>query len=185
MKSKFFFTIPIVAALIAGILGGVYVNSLDEPYDTSVAFVTVSLDQTKLQSEVSSFEILRAGEHFSDMVLGWTLDPSFTEEFMQTLGADGKTSYSTRRQERSNLIFEVTGPGVSEETGALFVDLLDTRLAEYNAATNAAYVFAAERETVIEGARSDFRIILGFMLLGGLLSTLLLTSWNYARSYRN
>lgn len=185
MKSKSFFTIPILVAVLAGIFGGIYVSSLDEPYDTSVAFVTVSLDQTKLQSEVSSFEILRAGEHFSDIVLGWTLDPSFTEEFMQTLGTDGKTSYATRRQERSNLILEVTGPGVNEETGELFVDLLEKRLEEYNQATNAAYVFAAERETVIEGSRSDIRIILGFMLLGALLSTLLLTSWNYARSYRN
>ena len=43
------------------------------------------MDQTKLANENSSYEIQRASEHFSDMILGWTVTPSFRRVF----GEDG------------------------------------------------------------------------------------------------
>ncbi len=173
MKIKASVLAFIVSVTVLGFLGSFfYTQSLGEPQDKAVAFVSIGLDQQVLTTEVSSYEILRATEHFSDIVLGWTVDPSF----------DIGYSFSGQRQEKQNLVFEVYGVD-STAPAEMLVAQVKIRLAEYNAVTHAGYVVALERYSLVEGERSDSRTIAGATLLAFIVSISGVILWDYASRY--
>lgn len=159
-----------------------YQGSMESSQNKAVAFVTVSLDQSKLPNESSSYEVQRAAEHFSDVLLGWTVEPSFVVEFV-TPGS-GPYSFVGRRQEKENLLFEVSGPVTSTEPAQELVKVLKQRLSEYDAATHSGYVIALERYTLVPTVVSNWRLNFGFTFLVLLIEGLLLFTWDYAYARR-
>jgi hypothetical protein len=145
----------------------------------AVAFVTIGLDQSKMPTEISSYEVLRATEHFSDIVLGWTAEPSFAKDFSQAVGED--YSFSARRQEKSNLLFTISGPVESEGVALTMVSLIEERLSEYNAATGAGYVVALDREMLVSSTESNWRFSVGLTLLVFIVEGLVLCGYEYTR----
>lgn len=169
-------------ALIASLF---YVRSLGEPESKSIAFITIGIDQNVLTTEVSSYEIQRASEHFSDVVLGWTVEPGFSSELNEKI--DGEYSLSGQRQEKQNLIFTVSGSSElvnSSEEAEQLVELIQSRIDEYNNSTNAAYVIAVKSYSYLDGDRSESRLVAGFVLVVLVFTYLLLTLWGYAASSR-
>jgi len=157
-----------------------YVQTLGEPQNKAVAFVSIGLDQQILSTEVSSYEILRATESFSDTVLGWTVEPSFVADLEPIW--DAEYAFSGQRQEKQNLIFEVYGVE-SVVPAQELVDGIRNRLAEYNSATHAAYVLALDHYSFVEGQRADGRTVAGATLLAFVLSILGVIFWDYASRY--
>lgn len=155
-----------------------YAGRTVEPQQEAVAFVTVGLDQSQLPAENSSYEIQRAVEHFSDVILGWTVEPSFANDFEKLTG--GSFGYSGRRQEKENLLFTVTGPVQDTVPAQELVDLIDARLAEYNAASHSGYVLALVRTTVVETHPSSWRSSLGLAFLAGCLEAVLFLALSHA-----
>lgn len=176
MRIKKFQILFVLGALLIALAGSLlYVESLGEPQNRAVAFVTLGLDQNALPNEVSSYEIQRATEHFSYIVLGWTIEPAFAGEVAEALGEG--FSFGGQNQEKQSMIFTVNGAsGLVDdcEPAVKFLDLIKGRIAEYNEATNAGYVVAVERFYFEKGERSDFRIVVGVMLLAGCLAVLCL-----------
>lgn len=156
-----------------------YEGRINTPQNQAVAFVTIGLDQSRMPTETSSYEILRATEHFSDIVLGWTAEPSFAKDFAQAVGED--YSFSARRQEKSNLLFTVSGPVETEGTAITFVSLLSERLSEYNSATGAGFVVAFDRETMVSSTESNWRMAVGSTFLVLLVEALVLCGYEYSR----
>lgn len=174
-KFHFYFvgSISFLALLTSFLL----VRNLEEPRDNALAFISIGLDLQGLTTEVSSYEILRANEHFADIVLGWTVDPSFSSELERLWDAD--YSFSGLRQEKQNLIFEVYG-APSLAPAQELVGLIKSRLFEYDEATHSTYKVALEKYSTLEGVRSDSRLIFGATLLAFLLSGLGIFFWDYA-----
>src|SRR3989344_1351098 len=139
----------------------IWVSSLEEPSDSAVAFVSIGLDQATLSAEVSPYEILRANEHFSDIILGWTVAPDFADEF--------EFSFTGQRQEKQNLIFTVEGVSNIDPAREL-VSLISSRLAGYNEIAHSSYQVALVQYSVVEGERAESRLVLGATLLTFLLS---------------
>lgn len=156
-----------------------YTGNFSSTENQAVAFVTVGLDQTKLPNESSSYEIERAVEHFSDVILGWTVEPSFAKDFAQGVGEG--YSFSGQRQEKQNLIFTVTGPVETEGPAITLVSLIRARLEQHNSVTQAGFVIALERETLVEVTRSNWRMAAGVTLLVLVLEGLTLLAFDYAR----
>lgn len=178
MKIKKTYLIFVAVATLLGLVASLlYVNQLGPAQDKAVAFISVASDVSTLPAEVSSYEILRANEHFSDIVLGWTVEPSFTAEFEELTGVE--FSFSGQRQEKQNLIFEISGANDLTPAYSL-VDLIEMCLLEYNASTNSNYLVALQRYSFVEGERSDGRIVLGATILVLALSVSSVMLWDYA-----
>ena len=160
--------------MVSFVGGLLYVKSLPEPEPRGMVFLTVGLDQDELKNEDSSYEIQRAVEHFANVILGWTVEPSFAEEF-------DAAEFSGRRQEKQNLLFTVRTDEVREMKE--FVHLIEKRLDEYNDASNSGYVLAVKRYSVVEPERAEFRMILGIVLVSLIFVGLILFAYDYA--YRN
>jgi hypothetical protein len=122
----------------------------NEKTETSL-FLTLGLDQTQLENETSSYEIQRSLEHFTDVVLGWTIEPSFSNDFPQ--------SFTGVKQEKQNLLF------IIDDADPRSADLLSLaileRLNEYNEASNSGFVIAVERSTTIDRTLYPMRIVFG------------------------
>lgn len=171
----------VVSALLISSLGGFfYVNNLPEPDSRGLLFMTIGINQKLLLNESSSYEIQRASEHFSDLVLGWTIEPSFSREL------DAKLQYhlnfSGSRQEKQNLIFYLTAnPEQYNESANLeFLNLIKSRISEYDASTNSGYLIAVSRYSDLDSERSDLRIFLGIVSIVTLLTVLCLIIIDYA-----
>lgn len=170
MKIKKIYVGLVVAATFLALCGSLfYVSRLGAPENKAVAFISIGLDQKVLPTEVSSYEILRATEHFSDIVLGWTVDPAF----------DIGYSFSGRRQEKQNLIFEVYGVKDTVPAEKL-VGLIRDRLAAYDSVTNSGYLIALDTYTLVPGERNDSRTVAGATLLVFVFSILGVILWEYA-----
>ena len=157
-----------------------------EPRNKVLVFVTVGIDQTVRPDETSSYELQRASEHFSDVILGWTLEPSFREEFLNEAG-EGYTLIG-QRQEKQNLLFEITNTQeniASDDVraGEAFLRVLNAQLMEYEAATHQGYVLAVQNLSYQFGETSPFPM-LGDTLLALVLAGGLLLAYEYATSRR-
>ncbi|MEK7146122.1 MAG: hypothetical protein AAB802_02965 [Patescibacteria group bacterium] len=183
-KIKIILGVSLATAFIFFLGGLVYVNQLPEPDKKELVFVTLGIDQNKLPNESSSYEIQRATEHFSDVVLGWTIEPSFETEVEAITGYD--VDITGRRQEKQNLLFTVSADPTEfdGEGGSAFLNVLGSRLAEHNGVTNAGYVIALSRMSLLTEETSSSRFLLGLTLLGFLLGASLLTLGDYARQTR-
>lgn len=174
------------AVLLALGLSFVHLWAQGEPNNRAIAFVTIGIDQTALPDEVSSYELQRAAEHFSYIMIGWTMEPGFENEVISNLGEG--YSYSATKQEKQSVIFSVYGPdGLvnNEEIAKTFLSLIEGRIAEYNEATNAGYVLAVKRFSYIDGERSELRVVLGAVLFSLIFSILFLMYLGYGNAPRH
>ncbi len=170
MKKKISFSLAALALVVLALGMFLKTNPEEEvPTTEQIAFITIGLDQNKLLNESSSYEIQRATEHFSDLILGWTVEPGF--EFKSS-------PFTGRRQEKQNLLFRVESsePGEAEE----LVNAIELRLNEYNTKTGAGYLIALERYSTVSVVASSQRDSFGFALLGFGLLGLCFFAWNYA-----
>lgn len=157
-----------------------------EPRNTVRVFVTVGIDQTQRPTETSSYELQRASEHFSDVILGWTLEPSFRADFLEEAGA--WHTLTGQRQEKQNLLFEITNTNeniAADNTaaGEAFLRVLQSQLDEYNAATHQGYVLAVSNLSYQIGYASPLPMV-GDVLLALVLTATLLIAYEYASSRR-
>lgn len=157
-----------------------------EPRNKVLVFVTVGIDQTERPVETSSYELQRASEHFSDVILGWTLEPSFRQDFLEEAGA--WHTLTGQRQEKQNLLFEISNtqtniPADEVGAGEAFLRILNAQLAEYEAATNQGYVLAVQNLSYETGHASGLPMV-GDVLLALVLSATLLLAYEYATSRR-
>lgn len=148
-----------LAILTIGLTGsGIFASQIEKETDQIVSYITIGMDHTELAVDQNVHDIQRAEEHFSDMVLGWSVAPDFNEEF--------EYNYSGRRQEKQNLIFTIDTK--EREVSESFADELEERINEYNQATGGSFVIARETHTARVLTRSPFRITMA----GGLASLL-------------
>jgi len=148
MKFRSFHFWILAVTFVAALIGSsVYYGQQSSTEDKILVFVTVGIDQTKLPAENSSYELQRASEHFSDVVLGWTVEPSFQEEFLVRTG--NNYAFTGQRQEKQNLLFQSSAydfvDGAYSTEGDALLSLLNDWIAAYNAKTNAGYVLAIQK----------------------------------------
>lgn len=177
----------LIVVFILSLLGSMLVLQNHESNNKILVFITVGIDRSQAPNEVSSYELERASEHFSDVLLGWTLEPSFRRTFTERAGP-GYT-YTGQRQEKQNLLFTLTNGEnmLTEESLAVdgvFLNLLSGQLFEYNQSTHAGYVLALTRSTFVEDAFSSGRVILGVVLFSLITVGFLLTLWEYVYASR-
>lgn len=182
LKNYWLIVVAVLTVLVASLI---YVNSLEEPDGRGLVFLTIGVDQRALENESSSYEILRAVEHFSDVVLAWTIEPSFDRELEEISGYP--VSVSGRRQEKENLLFTLSArPDVfSDNLNKDFLELINSRLASYNSKTNTSYLVAINTYTPLESERNKWQFVLGmvlFALIGSSLADLL---WQYGAKTSN
>lgn len=186
MKFRKMYLWILVAAFALSSLGSFLYWKDYEPMNKVLVFVTVGIDQTARPTETSSYELQRASEHFSDVILGWTLEPSFRQDFLEEAGA--WHTLTGQRQEKQNLIFEITNvlDNIAENNvnaGAAFLRVLDAQLAEYNAATHQGYVLAVQNVSYERGVIPRLPAV-GTVLLCMVVAATLLFGYEYAKTRR-
>lgn len=158
-----------IASVLAVFLAHLQLNSYE---DTSrgVLFVSLGLDQELLAGESSSYDILRATEHFADVVLGWVIEPSFERELEMNLGYE--VDLKAYRQEKHNMIFELKAASedLNESSSEVFLKLLNSRLDSYVSATNSGYVFAFTKFTILSVELQPLRAYGAAIVLACLMS---------------
>src|SRR3989338_6333634 len=169
--------------LLSSVGSGLYWRNY-EPLNKVLVFVTVGIDQTARPTETSSYELQRASEHFSDVILGWTLEPSFRQDFLEEAGV--WHTLTGQRQEKQNLLFEITNvlDNIAEDNvtaGAAFLRVLDAQLAEYNAATHQGYVLAVQNVSYERGVIPRLSAV-GTVLLSLVVTATLLLGYEYAKT---
>ncbi len=157
-----------------------------EPRNVVRVFITVGIDQTLHPAETSSYELQRASEHFSDVILGWTLEPSFKADFVNEAGEG--YSLTGQRQEKQNLLFEITNSSENIATndmtsGLTFVNVLQAQLDEYNAATHQGFTLAVTNLSYEIGSATPLPMI-GQIFLVMVIASTLLIAYEYASSRR-
>lgn len=154
----------------------IYVKNLPEPAPKTVIMATVALDASGLETELSAYDHQRASEHFANVILGWTVEPSFAQEF-------GTIPFTGRRQEKENLLFTLRSNDPDDLNR--FLALIQLRLDEYNAASQTSYQLAPIRFSELEVHRSEFRLIGGVLFLSLLLTTFVLASYDWTTANRH
>ncbi|MFA5855214.1 MAG: hypothetical protein WC846_02935 [Candidatus Gracilibacteria bacterium] len=177
MKIKKYQIVVLAAVFAISLLGStICVRSQDTAPNSAMLFV--SLGKKPLPNEVSSYEVERAVEHFSDVLLGWTVEPAFHEEFKEKVG---DYSFTGQRQEKQNLLFTVEGNFESAEPAKVFLRLLTERLEKYNTETSESYVVGLHAESFLTNEEgSNMRFIAGTILLSLIGAGFLLFLMEYA-----
>ncbi len=154
---KLYFGITLLFAVLSLIGSFLYLSEKDSLKKESILYITIAAQA--LPNENSSYELQRAAEHFSDLVLGWTLDPGF--EF-------AKAQFNGRRQEKQNLLFTVDSPNLDDANELL--DAIESRIESYNLAAQSNYLIANANISPIEIYINKPRIIFGAFLASLFLS---------------
>lgn len=166
---------PVLLGIFAAVFAfsalgtGLWLRSQDELLQQQVLFITLGAEA--LPNESSSYEVQRAVEHFSDVFLGWTVEPHFKQEY-------STSSFTGQRQEKQNLLFTLNTE--KAEDAEAFLQALEARLLEYNEATGSNFVIGLTRITPVEARLYPWRSALGFIALALLVTGFLLTLWGYA-----
>lgn len=163
-----------LAVVLLGLVGGlVYVNQQPDTQEQTALYVTVAAQP--LPNENSSYELQRAGEHFSDLLLGWTVEPSFT--------LSDEVSFTGRRQEKQNLLFMIDSSDAAYSDELLTA--LESRIDTYNTAAQSSYVIADHHTAALSTPLNKMRIVLGFVLGALMLSIALIFTHDSVRRYRH
>lgn len=173
----------LAAALLVSLLGSLYhVKNLEEPDSKGMLFVTLGINRANLTSEVSSYEIMRASEHFADVILGWTLDPTFKEEVNGLAGYE--VSVNGQKQEKQNMIFYISADSdkFDNQAGVAVETALRSRLEEFNSNTNSSFVFGLTRFSNLESYVDQTRIVVGVVLLTLVITFSLILAFEYAKA---
>ncbi len=145
-------------SLLTAVGAFLIISDLKSPHDQSVVMVeaSVGLERLPIYSGTSAYEMERASEHFSDVVLGWAVGPSFREEM-------APLEYSAERQEKQNLLFKLYTDDVTE--GDRLIAGLNDRLSKYNDRTHAGYELAVSEVQKVTLSSSQLRFDAGVLLL--------------------
>lgn len=177
---KIHYWILLISFLASVGAGFQYFNDVKNPESRGLLFITIGVNQKLLASESSSYELQRASEHFSDLVLGWAAEPSFASEL------DAKLAYHLNfngvRQEKQNLIFNLSADisDYNSSAGDVFLNLIESRIKEYNSMTNAGYVVALSRYSDLKPSDFGYKSLFGISFLTFLSTALILISFEYA-----
>ncbi|MFT7183962.1 MAG: hypothetical protein ACI9QC_000288 [Oceanicoccus sp.] len=169
-KKYFNFTLTVLLVSLIGT--SLYVNAQPEIEERVALYVTLAAQP--LEGESSSYELQRAAEHFSDMVLGWTVEPGF--ELRDDL------VFSGRRQEKQNLLFTIESE--SEADGVLLLEAIQTKIDTYNDASESEYVIALASISDIDQVLNKARLVFGALLLSFLTSVAVIFTYDTYHSYR-
>lgn len=161
------------------LLSGIYTHRMDAETNEIVSYITIGIDQENLATDRSLHDIQRAEEHFSDMVLGWTVAPDFVAEMEASFG---EVAYSGRRQEKQNLIFTYSTDDMAYAEA--FVDAIDLRINQYNDATFGTFNVARETHTPATQTHSKLRVFFGINLLVAILLMAGIFAFDYAYANR-
>lgn len=177
----FLLSFVLLASLAAGYL---YVNQLDDPPKRGVIMLSLGMDHTSLPTETSSYDIQRASQHFSEVVLGWTLEPSFEAEVKERFGSS--YGVSSRQQENQNIILNVTADPADYDENDLWqvTSILRERIDRYNELTNGDFLIALDTYSTQDSFRSNWRILIGFPIVFLSLAVFLLFVWEYGFKMR-
>jgi hypothetical protein len=171
--------------LLVFLTGGLILHSISLDWPSlrqeQLIFATVGQDHLTLSNEQSSYEIQRASEHFSDVILGWTIEPGFSKELELETGR--KFTFTGQRQEKQNLIFKLETK--ESEDSKLFLQVLQKRLDAYNAATHGGYRLVTLGITPMEVEVSKNKFMLGALLLLALSELAFIFVFEYVRKNRN
>ena len=168
-KQYISFCLTVVSLALIGSF--IYVNAQPDLEERMALYVTIAAEP--LDNENSSYELQRAAEHFSDMVLGWTVEPGFA---LQAL------DFTARRQEKQNLLFMINS---SEETDAvLLLSTIEGLINQYNVSANSKYVIALSNISEADEPLNSSRIILGALLLALIASGAVIFTYDTYISYR-
>jgi hypothetical protein len=163
------------------VVAHVFFVSNNEASHKSITLLTPALEQNSLLSESSSYELQRASEHFSNIVLGWMIDPSFASSLQAV--HEGEFVFQARLQEKQNILIEVQGGSEAEleaYTSSL-KNLIENSIQEYNAATGASYVIARERTTQFLEQENALRIYLLSVVLAAFVFYASLLTVDYVK----
>lgn len=172
-----------LTVLISAVVASLYLRQEEIPENKAVLLLTVGIDHTQMPTEISSYEIQRASEHFANVILGWTLEPSFHQEWTEATG--GGYGFNGQMQEKENILFEVHGAVNSTEEANVLTRLIQERLDEFNTNTHSGYVLALERSSIVTTSVAEGRVLLGIVFLATLAVGSLLLLWEYAHATRH
>lgn len=183
MKFRKSYLYILSAALLISLMGSLYyVRNLEEPDSRGMLFLTLGIDRAKVPNEVSSYELMRAAEHFGDVVLGWTLDPAFKLEVNDL--AAYELEVNGQKQEKQNMIFYISAAPeeFSSQAGVAVETAIRARLEEYNSNTNSSFVLSLVRFSELSSYVDRTRIVFGVVLLTLVISTSLILAFEYAKA---
>lgn len=181
-----FLALTVLVSFVGGLGSFLYLRTV-EPQDNVLVFVTVGQDRSYLPAEVSSYEMLRADEHFSDIILAWTRVPTFAEDLAN--GTDGFQVIG-ERQEKENLMFALSSQNrdidqvEGEAAAKQLYKQLEMVLAEYNSSTHAAFVLTNFRTNFVEGEGRALMQSIGIGLLLLVVFSSFTLAWDYALQAR-
>jgi len=148
-----------------------YTANLSETRTQRSLYMTLAAEP--LPNESSSYELQRAAEHFSDLVLGWTVEPSFNLD----------VPFTGRRQEKQNLLFLIE---TEDEAHVLsLLESIESRIETYNLNSGSSYVIADFHSTEIVETRNKSRINIAVVIASLLVSfTLIFVHDTFTRHRR-
>jgi hypothetical protein len=162
-----------ILLLCVALIGSIaHVRALPETEEQMALYITLAAQP--LENENSSYELQRAAEHFSDMVLGWTVAPGF--------GLEGDVAFSGRRQEKQNLLFMLES--ADENDAYLLLDQIDSNIQSYNETSGTNYVIALHSISDADQDLNKVRLVLGSILLSLLVSVALIFTYDTYHSHR-
>lgn len=151
----------LMSAGVALLLAIFSYSSIQPELTRQLSYLTIGIDQTDLSPDRSLHDIQRAEEHFSDMVLAWTVAPDFKQDLAEIHGET--VSYTGRRQEKQNLLFSAETENL--DFPAQFEQLVAERIQEYNDHTDSTFVIARSAHNTVVDMQSPLRMSIGVFVL--------------------
>lgn len=169
---KKYFATFLIAGIIGLICGLSYTSKQEDTLERHA--LSMTLAATPLENESSSYELQRAAEHFSDMVLGWTVSPGFE--------LDSGADFTGRRQEKQNLLFFVESN--EEKDAADLLNKVNAKIENYNSSAGVSYTIALSEITESNIQIDKSRSIAGSFLLAFLLAGAMIFIYDTYHSHR-
>lgn len=161
-----------IALFLAFTTGG---SLLTTGYNATI-FTTFSVKKDFFPTQIStSYDDVRAADHFTETVRGWFKNPSFMDKINKSFSktdkstADSHLSIRAERQEKQNLIinyFVSQEKSVKPASSAITTNLISA-IDRYNQTSTATFQLASH-DTHYSKSASRFNFLLIFALLAGL-----------------
>jgi len=151
-------------------------NFLTTGYDATV-FTTITVKKDTISSQLStSYDDVRAADHFTETVQGWFKNPHFLQSIRESeLNRDiliimaEDFTISAERQEKQNLVinFHVDGQDRVDNISNAAISVLENAIQKYNRTSDTDFAIASH-ETYYAKSASKLNFLLLFALILGL-----------------
>lgn len=144
-------------------------------YNATV-FITITVKNETISSQLStSYDNVRAADHFTETVQGWFKNPAFLKSIRETelnrysIIPDGDFSISAERQEKQNLVinFHVNEQDRVENISHAAISVLESAIKKFNRTSDTDFAIASH-ETYFTKSASKMNFLLLFALIMGL-----------------